>query len=146
MRPDGFAFSTELRARFAETDAQGVVYHANFFIYCEVARTEYFRALVAAGVDEHAWREAGRAYDLVLAHASCDFRSSAHYDELLTIWTRVSRVGSSSFTFEYKILAGERLVGEAQTVQVAIAKDTRRPAALPDAFRQRIDAFEKRVL
>src|SRR4029078_7020446 len=41
VRRDGFSFSTEVKVRFAETDAQGIVHNSNYFIWFEVARVEY---------------------------------------------------------------------------------------------------------
>ena len=40
---DGFSFSTEVRVRFAETDAQGIAHHASFVVYLEVARVAYLQ-------------------------------------------------------------------------------------------------------
>ena len=41
---EGFSFSTEVRVRFAETDAQGIAHHAAFVVFLEVARVAYLEA------------------------------------------------------------------------------------------------------
>jgi acyl-CoA thioester hydrolase len=145
VRPEGFHHQHKLRVRFPETDAQGVVYHANFLVFCDAARVEYFRAMTGGGSGaEHDWRRE-RGYEVVLAHAQLDFRASARFDDELTIWTRIANMGRSSFSFEHRIYNGEDLVCEANTVQVAIERQSRKPTPLPDEFKQRVHAFEAQL-
>jgi len=135
---DAFRFRHDLRVRYAETDAQTVVYHANYLIYCDVARIEWFRAAASNLGD---WmREA--PFEIVLAHASVDFRASARFDDLLTVWVRLDRVGQSSFAFAYRIERGETLVCEARTVHVTVDRQTRAKLPVPDATRQFLQGFE----
>jgi acyl-CoA thioester hydrolase len=142
MRPDGFHHHHKLRVRFAETDGQAVVYNANFLVYTETARTEYFRELSGgSGGEDHDWRRP-RDWDTALAHASLDFRAPARFDDELTVWTRVAHMGTSSFTFEYKIYRGDTLICEAKTVQVSVDRETRKSKPLPSEFKQALAAFE----
>jgi acyl-CoA thioester hydrolase len=144
--PEGFRHFADLRVRYAETDAQGIVYHSNYLIYCEVGRMEYFRTLRGGGDEPQFRRDKG--YDMVLAHAECDYRSSAQFDDPLRVWVRAARLGRSSVTFEYKIVhrTAARLVCEAKTVQVAIRLEPRGPTPLPPGFVARLEAFEQRRL
>jgi len=138
--PDGYAHYSDVRVRFAETDAQGVVYHSNFLVYCEVARVEYFRALAGGGRDP--WD--ARDFQALIAHAECDYRSPARFDDVLRVWTRVAAVGRSSFTFTFRIVQRDdgRLVCDAKTVQVAIGRETQKPAPLPAEWIAALKAFE----
>jgi acyl-CoA thioester hydrolase len=139
MTVDGFRHFTELRVRFAETDAQGVVYHSNYLVYCEVARTEYFRQLRSS---EDRPEELLR-YESLLARAECDYRSPARFDDVLRVWTRVERIGRTSFTFGYRVVhESGRLVCEAKTVQVLLDRATGRPTPLPAAFIERVRQFD----
>lgn len=133
-----FAFRHDLRVRYVETDAQQIVYHANYLVYCDVARVEYFRALADGGAP---FAEA-RDYDIVIAHAGCDFRASARFDDPLTVWMRLGKLGTSSFGFDYRIERGETLVCEARTIHVAIDRQARTPRPLPDDFKHQLRAFE----
>ncbi len=138
MEPAPFAFRHELRVRYPETDAQAIVYHANYLVYCDVARVEYFRALAAGGApfpDERDW-------DVVLAHASLDFRASARFDDALTVWMRLGRVGRSSFAFDYRIDRAGELLCEAKTVHVAIDRQARTTRPLPKLLEQQLRGFE----
>lgn len=125
--------------RYVETDAQAIVYHSNYLVYCDTARVEWFRALAGGGKP---WREE-RDYDVVLAHASLDFKSSARFDDPLTIWMRLAAVGSSSFTFAYRIERQATLLCEAKTVHVAVDRAARTKRALPDSFKDRLRAFDR---
>jgi acyl-CoA thioester hydrolase len=145
VRPEGFHHHCKLRVRFAETDAQAVVYNANFLVYCEVARTEYFRDLNGGGSgDNHDWRRP-RDFDVALAHVTLDFRAPARFDDELTLWTRVGHLGRASYSFEQKIYRGETLVCEAKTVLVSIDHQTRQSKPMPDAFKQALLDFEARL-
>jgi acyl-CoA thioester hydrolase len=152
-QPEGFRHFVEVRVRFAETDAQGVVYHSNFLIYCEVGRAEYFRGLKLAnnaerseasiGTNQHFWRRKDREWDTVIAHAECDYRAPARFDDVLRVWTRIGHVGKSSYAFEYKIMRADGVVVcDAKTVQVAVHKETRAPHPLPEAFVAALRAYE----
>jgi acyl-CoA thioester hydrolase len=145
--PDGFRHFVDVRVRYAETDAQGIVYHANYLIYCEVGRAEYFRALHQRRENETPWRSVP-GYDVVLAHAECDYRASARFDDRLRVWTRAATVGRSSLTFEFKIVKHDDgdglLVCDARTVQVSIRTEPRGPAPWPPEFAARIERFESR--
>ncbi|MDW8141602.1 MAG: thioesterase family protein, partial [Candidatus Bipolaricaulota bacterium] len=127
--PEG-SFCTHLRTRFAETDLQGVIHHSYYLIYCEVARVEYFKAL---GFDFQQARQNGD-FDIVVAEVHCRYLAPARFDELLAIYTWVSRVRHTSFTLEYQIYRNddELLLAEAQTTIVAIDPQTKKARALPE--------------
>jgi acyl-CoA thioester hydrolase len=145
-KPEGFAIQHDLRVRFSETDAQAVAYHGSFLVYCETGRVEYYRALHGgAGGNEHAWRQ-DRGYDVVLAHVEMDFRASARFDDLLTVWTRMGFIGTRSFGFEHAITRGDELMCTGRTVHVAVLRRERTSTPLPPEFRQSIEAFERREI
>jgi acyl-CoA thioester hydrolase len=126
--------------RYAETDAQAVVYHANFLIYCDAARVEYFRRMAGEGGRE-AWQR-DHAFDIVLVNANCDFRASARFDDLLTVGVRLDNIGTSSFALAYRIARGDTLVCEAKTVHVTIDRQTRKKQPLPEQLRNALTGFE----
>jgi len=137
-----FHFYHQLRVRFAETDMQGIVFNGNYLTYYDVAWTEYFRAL---GIQ---WKDMiAIGVDTVLARTQMDFKAPARYDELLEVYTRVSRMGNTSITFEFEIyLQGdERLIGAASSLYVCIDPQTLRPSRVPDALRSRIAEFEGKL-
>jgi acyl-CoA thioesterase FadM len=77
----------------------------------------------------------------VLAHASLDFKASAKFDDPLTVWMRLEHVGTTSFSFVYRIEREGTLLCLAKTVHVSIDRAARTKRALPDWFKQRLAAF-----
>ena len=79
-------FTTRTRARYAETDATGIVYYNSYFVYFELGRVEMFREL-------------GLPYDgrLPIVETSCRYRASAQFDDVLEIQTVVEELRTRSF-------------------------------------------------
>ena len=122
-----------IRVIYGDTDQMGVVYYANYFRYFEFARSEYFRA--RGGSYRDLERE-GSLLPVVEAH--CDYKSSARYDDLLVIRTRVSALKRVSLTFSYELFregSFERPLCTGHTVHACIGRDGR-PMRLPDAIVQ----------
>lgn len=117
-----------VRVRYAETDAEGVVYYANYFIYMEVARVNYLRSL---GVDRRLWGEQGLG--LVIAEAACRYHAPAHFDEELVLRAWMESTRSSSSTMRYEVLHKDsgRLLADGHTVQVFVNLETMKPAPIP---------------
>jgi acyl-CoA thioester hydrolase len=141
MRPvrSDFKFDHKLRVRFAETDLQGIVFNGNYLTYYDVAWTEYFRAI---GFE---WKDIVRTgADTVLARTTLEFKSPAQFDEVLEVYTRVSKIGNTSMTFDFEIYpqGGERLIGAASSLYVCIDPKTLKPVRVPDELRSRISEFE----
>jgi len=113
---------TTLRVRYAETDQMGVVYYANYFVWCEIGRVEFFRQL---GHD-YKRLEAEEDCHLPVVDATCRYRSPARYDDEIAIETRVTTLRGAVVKFGYRILRvepdGERLLAEAETVHVSVDK------------------------
>lgn len=139
-RRQDYRFSTQVRVRFAETDAQGVVYNGSYFTYLEVGRVEYFRALMV--------KFQGSPYDLTVAEACCRYHSPAIFDDLLDIYVRVADMKNTSFAFHY-LLINERTgaaVATARTVQVVLDPGSKKPVKIPPRVRESIEGFEGRRL
>ena len=122
-----------VRARYAETDQMGVVYHTNYLVWCEIGRTELIRSLT--GESYAALERAGVA--LAVADLSIRYHGAARYDNLIRVKTTLTDARSRSVTFEYLISnwdTGERLAS-ARTVLVSL-DDNGRPVVMPDALRR----------
>jgi acyl-CoA thioesterase FadM len=85
---------------------------------------------------------------MILADIRVTFRSPAFAGEALTVETRCSRIGRTSFTLEHRITAPDsdrgraRLVGTAEAVQVLYDYRSERPMAIPAETVSRLEAFE----
>jgi len=89
----------DVRIYYEDTDAGGVVYHANYIKYMERARTEYFRShgfLVA--------ELAKNGFVFPVVRMEIDFKAPATHDDLLSVTTCPTRIGGSSITLRQKIV------------------------------------------
>ena len=125
-QPTSFAmpFETvsELRVRYAETDQMGVVYHANYLVWCEIGRTDFIRTIGTP----YAQLERDGVM-LAVSDASLRFHASARYDDPIRVFTRLTDVRSRSVTFDYRIEHADRgvVLVRASTALVSIAPDGR---------------------
>jgi len=121
----------EFRVRYAETDQMGVVYHANYLIWCEVGRTDFIRA---RGMSYADMERAG--IGLAVSELTARFHSAARYDDMIRVRTTLAEVRSRGIVFDYLVTRaadGHRLVS-ARTSLVSI-DSSGRPTALPPVVR-----------
>lgn len=129
---------TRVRVIYGDTDQMGVVYYANYFRYFEIGRTEFLRA---AG-STYRELEASDSY-LPVVEASCRYRASARYDDLLRVRTRLQILRRASVAFEYEILRNDdpEVISTGHTMHACLGKDGR-PARIPDAVIRRLKGPE----
>jgi acyl-CoA thioester hydrolase len=80
----------------------GVVYHAEYLVWCEVGRTDYIRGL---GLPYSELERRGTA--LAVAEATIRYHAPARYDDVIRVETRLVEVRSRAITFEYLIRNGD---------------------------------------
>ena len=134
-----FRFHHDIRVRFADTDLQAIVFNANYLTYYDVAWTEYFRAV---GFE---WKDLlALGVDTVLARTTMEFKSPARFDEILEVHTRVSKIGTTSLTFEFAIYpqGEDRLIGSATSLYVCVDPKTLKSTPVPERLRESIGEFE----
>jgi acyl-CoA thioester hydrolase len=98
----GPIIETTIRVRYAETDAMGVVYHANYLVWFEVGRGDYFRAI---GQDYGDWEEKG--YFLPVSEAHARYHAPARYGHPITVRTWLDQVRSRGLTLGYEVVHAE---------------------------------------
>ena len=127
-----------VRVRYAETDQMGVVYYGNYFIWFEIGRVELMRALGF----EYKLMETQDDCFIVVAEASCRYRQSAKYDELLRVRTRISQAGNRVVKYSYEILrdSDNSLLATGETTHVICGKDGR-AKQLPEKYRAKFRAL-----
>lgn len=128
---------TRLRVRYAETDQMGVVYYANYFIWCEIGRVEFLRSL---GYD-YKQMEIIDDCHLPVVEATCRYRSPAHYDDEVIIETRVTALRSHVIKFGYRLVraSDNQLLAEAETAHITVDRQMQRKP-LPEKYQQAIRA------
>jgi acyl-CoA thioester hydrolase len=127
---DGFRFSTDLRVRFNETDAQGVAHNSAYLVWFELARIDYL-ARVPGGykglVDE-------RGVDVTTVESYVRYRAGCRFDDRLRIWARTADRRGARFRFEYAIErlgADAGVVAEGWTAHACVDAATLRPIRMP---------------
>lgn len=126
---------TEFRVRYAETDQMGVVYHANYLVWCEIGRTGFIRELGTPYAELERQNVA-----LAVVEASLRFHGAARYDEMIRVRTSLRDVRSRMITFDYLIEnadTGARLIS-ASTTLASINRDSK-PTSLPAELRKKLE-------
>lgn len=119
-----------VRVYYEDTDAGGVVYHANYLKFAERARTEMLRE---AGIEQEPLRS-GSGVVLVVRRMTVDFLAPARLDDELVVASRVVGLAGPSLEIEQEIRRGaEALVR--LTSQIACLGPSGRPTRLPSALR-----------
>lgn len=105
-----FEHEIQIDVRYYETDGQGVVHHANYFKYFELARVEMLRAM------GHEYADLEREGVLLVVHSvSCKYHRPARFGDRLRIVTKVARATLARIDHQYRVLVGEELVAEASS-------------------------------
>jgi acyl-CoA thioester hydrolase len=124
------AYLYPVRVYYEDTDAVGVVYHANYLKFAERARTEMLRRL---GIEQARLRaESGISF--VVRRGTLDFRAPARLDDDLVVATRLSTLGAASLELDQEVTrGGESLV--LLSFQIAAIGRNGRPQRLPATLR-----------
>ena len=127
-RSEGPSIEISIRARYAETDAMGVVHHASYVIWLEQGRTELLRAL---GVSYREIEATG--FFVVLSDLRVRYHASARYDDLVLLRATLNgrRSRQLSFGYELRLSATGALLVSAQSEHIVVSRVTGRPTRLP---------------
>jgi YbgC/YbaW family acyl-CoA thioester hydrolase len=140
MAREDFVCAHRLRVRWAEVDMQKIVFNGHYLTYIDTAIADY-------------WREIGLPYphgyverfgnDVFLRKATLEYLASARYDDELTVFCRVSKLGRSSMTFVFEICrSSESPLVTAELVYVN-ADPQMKPAPLPEELRDKVRRYER---
>jgi acyl-CoA thioester hydrolase len=134
-RKPPFRYAAYTRVGFSDTDAQGVVYYGRYLPYLDLARVEYHRHLGHL-------RLPGQ---FAMRASAVEYHAPARFDDLLEVFVRVERVGTTSVTYDYAAYLAEDdvLMATAKQTLVLIDVADRRPLTVPDSFRDQVAAFER---
>jgi acyl-CoA thioester hydrolase len=123
--------SIELTVRYAETDQMGIAYHANYLVWCDMARTAHLRAL---GLSYRDLEAGGLLLAVVEAHVR--YRRPARFDDRLVVQCWPRGVASRGVEFGYALRqhGSGQLVATARTALVALDR-THVRTRLPDDVR-----------
>ncbi|MDE3245999.1 MAG: acyl-CoA thioesterase [Acidobacteriota bacterium] len=122
--------TTQLRVRYVETDAMGIVHHASYVAWLELGRTELLRQL---GQSYREWEKAG--VHLSVGEVQVKYRAPTYFDDLVTVRTQVTEAARRRVGFSYRVEREGILLAEARTVHLVTGANGK-ASVLPDEFMQ----------
>ena len=138
LRADSVPFIFPTRVYWEDTDAGGVVYHAQYVAFLERTRTEWLRAR------GHAQEQLRQTHDLVFAVRAMrlDFLRPARLDDLLQVSAQIRQCRRASVVFVQSITRGDDVLLTAEVKVAALSASGFRPVALPGALYEEFRRLE----
>jgi acyl-CoA thioester hydrolase len=135
-RKPPFKYSAFVRVQFSDTDAQGVVYYGRYMPYFDLARTEFHRHLGRVHLGD---------VDFAMRAVTVEYVAGARFDDLLEVFVRVERIGTTSITYDHAVhrVEDDMLMATAKATLVCIALDARKAVPVPAAFREQVEEFQR---
>lgn len=132
MAKSEFKFCFPFRVRYAETDAQGIVFFAHYLTYFDTAINEYLRDLPHNYI-EHV-KQTGTDFHVV--KVTVEFFAPSHFDDEIEVYVRTGRIGRTSLTFFIEIFPknGETTSVKGEVVWVNTDQKTHKSVPLPEAL------------
>jgi acyl-CoA thioester hydrolase len=134
-------FETLIPVRFADTDANGHVFFANYLTYFDIA---FLECLKAIDYDFNKFTDQG--LNFFYAEALSTYKAPAGFGDTLNVQVHISRFGSTSFTiaFTVKDNASNTLINSGHIVAVVVDLDSGRPVRIPPDFIAAVKRYESR--
>lgn len=124
-----------IRVYYENTDAGGVVYHAQYLNFFERARTEYLRAL---GFSQQQLLEQNLAF--VVKKLEIDYKAPARLDDQLVIESRVAEIKKASLLFEQSLWREKICLSQAKVWVASVDLLKMKPVAIPQPIYQTLQA------
>src|SRR3954466_9602450 len=129
-------FVHQLRVRYHECDAQGIVFNAHHFAFFDITLTELWREAFGS---YDAMVEAGT--DVVVVDAQATFHASPRFDDMLDIEMRIEKLGNTSMVSRFEEKRDGELLVTGRMVHVFIEPEVNRKQRIPDDVRRRLDPW-----
>jgi acyl-CoA thioester hydrolase len=129
-------FSTKYRVYYEDTDAGGIVYHANYLRFCERSRTEYLRDLEVSQSD------LVRDEKLIFVVRRCeiDYLFPAKLDDLIEVTAEVTKTSATSLIMHQEVKKDDKVLAAMDVVIVCIDSETYRPKKIPEKLKELFNA------
>lgn len=128
-------FLVKYRVYYEDTDAGGIVYHANYLRFCERARTEFLRHLNLAQSD----LVQKEKIIFVVRRCEIDYLSPAKLDDLIEVSAEVTKTSATSLIMHQEIKKDEKLLAVVEVVIVCIDSESFRPKKIPQNIKNLFD-------
>jgi YbgC/YbaW family acyl-CoA thioester hydrolase len=138
MKTSDFRFLDRQRVRWAEIDAQQIVFNGHYLAYFDTAVAGYWRAMATP----YAQTMAQLGGDLFVRKATLEYEASARYDDVIHTGIRCLRIGTSSMVFAAAVFRGETLLVKGELVYVFADPHAKTSKPVPPALRELLESFE----
>ncbi len=128
----GVRFSIPVRVYYQDTDAGGVVFHAQYLAFMERARSEF---LNARGIDLASWSEAHGVL-IVVHELTARYLRPARLNEMLTVTAAVAHIGRASLGYAQRVERAGELLVDARIDLAIVSRATMKPSRLPDDLKR----------
>ena len=136
LQPELFTYSFPVRVYFENTDAGGVVYHAEYLKFLERARTEWLRHL---GFDHQGLARNHRVV-FIVASLAADFAKPARLDDTLAVSVQLESLGKARCVFAQEIRREDDVLVRAKVTVACVTCEQFKPAEIPDPLRRKMEA------
>lgn len=138
MKRQDFRLFNRMRVRWAEIDAQKIVFNGHYLMYLDTTMGEYWRALAFPYMDAVHTLDG----DMYVKKASLEYHASAVCDELIDVGMKCARIGTSSMQFLGGIFRGDQLLVGGELIYVFADPATQKSKPVPQRLRDMFEAFE----
>ncbi|HEX4235008.1 MAG TPA: YbgC/FadM family acyl-CoA thioesterase [Caldimonas sp.] len=138
MQRSDFRFFERLRVRWAEIDAQQIVFNGHYLMYFDTAIAGYWRTLAMPYHETMA----ALSGDMFVRKATLEYLGSARYDDVLEIGMRCARIGNSSMAFQAGAFRQEQLLVSGELVYVFADPKAKEARPVPLELRTLFESFE----
>jgi acyl-CoA thioester hydrolase len=125
-------FSWQVRVYFQDTDAGGVVYHANYLNFMERSRTEWLRTFGYSNAGM--MKELGVVF--VVRSLKLEYLKPALLDDLVEVTSQIKEIGRSRLNIHQTVLRGEDVLVEGEVHLVCVDVQTFKPVSVPEILRK----------
>ncbi|MBP5161334.1 MAG: tol-pal system-associated acyl-CoA thioesterase [Alphaproteobacteria bacterium] len=126
----------DLRVYYEDTDAGGIVYHANYLCFAERARTEFLHKL---GLTNR--KMLAQDIGIVVTHLEIDYKQPAFLEDKLTVETSVLKMGAASMILQQDIKRSDTLIAVLKVSVAFVCVSAKKPIRIPEELKAKFKQF-----
>ena len=144
MKRNLYNFFYTLRVRYAEVDAQGIVFNSHYLTYFDCAITEYYRKIKYNYISEVKKNKK----DFHVIKTTIEYKKPISFDQIIDLGVKVSKIGNTSLTFDISIYLNRKniLLAEGNIIQVYTDQIKKCSTPLSKDFVKKVRKFENCIL
>ena len=144
MKRKIYKFFHTLRVRYAEVDAQGIVFNSHYLTYFDCAITEYYRKIKYNYISEV--KKSKKDFHVI--KTTIEYKKPISFDQIIDLGVKVSKIGNTSLTFDISIYSNRKniLLAQGNIIQVYTDQIKKCSTPLSKSFVKKIRKFENCIL